>query len=153
MRYLTTSIVGLLLLTFFTTNTGTAAVFKWVDEQGVTHYSAAPPANRKGEQVKTQPAPAVPEETNEQSSMKNWAATEELRASKNRREQQEAAETQEKSERMQKCTLARQRLDILLKQGRIYKLNEAGEKVFYDDDFHDAETVRMKEAVRKYCRS
>jgi hypothetical protein len=37
-----------------------AEVFKWVDEQGVTHYSQQPPPEGAGTIIEPNPAPAAP---------------------------------------------------------------------------------------------
>lgn len=132
-----------------------APIYKWVDEQGVTHYSAAPPPNQKAVTVISTPPPAL-------------ASDDEAAIEKNRREnaldlqmrraaQQEARnreETLARNEaeaRKRKCMKARQNLGILQAQGRIYKINEKGEKVYWDDAFHDAEIIRMTKEIELNC--
>jgi hypothetical protein len=142
-----------LLLFFLATVAEAGSIYKWVDEQGVTHYSAASPTNKKAEQVKTQAAPPVVENEGGDASMKNWAAKEKMKEYKQRRDQQEAAQVKEAEERKNRCSIAKQQLGKLMQQGRIYKLNENGEKVYWDDDFHDAEIIRMKREVESNCQS
>ena len=53
-----------------------APVYKWVDAQGVTHFSAEPPVNQKAESINTNSfQPKIPEKTGQQ------IAAEEARAS------------------------------------------------------------------------
>ena len=140
-----------LLLLLLATAAEAGSIYKWVDDQGVTHYSAASPTDKKAEQVKTQPAPPVGESEGGDGSMKNWAAKEKAKEYKQRRDQREAAQLKEEEDKKNRCSIAKQQLGKLMHQGRIYKLNENGEKVYWDDDFHDAEIVRMKKEVESNC--
>lgn len=64
------------LLLLFSSALLAAPVYKWVDAQGITHFSAEPPANQKAESLNTNSfQPKVPEKTAAQ------IATEEAQAS------------------------------------------------------------------------
>ncbi|MFV1943046.1 MULTISPECIES: DUF4124 domain-containing protein [Pseudomonas] len=41
-----------------------AQVYKWVDAQGVTHFSAQPPADRSADEMKVKPAPSLSGQAN-----------------------------------------------------------------------------------------
>ncbi len=126
-------------------------IFKWVDEQGVTHYSAATPTNKKAQQLKTQTAPPAVESGNHQSSMREWEGNENLKNLKKRREEREQAENKLKEERAKRCTDAKKRLGILRQQVPLYKINDEGEREYWDDSAREAETRRMKEEVESNC--
>ncbi len=65
-----------LLLVFSSCSLLAAPVYKWVDAQGVTHFSAEPPTNQKAESINTNSfQPKIPEKTAAQ------IATEEAQAS------------------------------------------------------------------------
>ncbi len=141
----------LLLLTPFAEG---GSIYKWVDEQGVTHYSSATPADKKAEQLKTQAAPPVVEDRSPQQSMKDWQANEQFKNYKQKREQQEAAENklrEENAEKARRCAIAKERLGILQQQRRLYSTNDQGEREYLDDDARAAETKRMQEAVANNC--
>lgn len=40
-----------------------AAIYKWVDEKGVTHYTEQPPASGKGQEIQPRTTPAIPAPT------------------------------------------------------------------------------------------
>ena len=82
-------------------------IFKWVDEQGITHYSAGTPPSKNVQQLKTQPAPAASESGSPQSSMRDWEGNENVKKYKQRREQQEEADNRRKEEQARRCADSR----------------------------------------------
>jgi hypothetical protein len=140
-----------LFLFFFAATAAGESIYKWVDEQGVTHYSAANPADKKAQQLKTQAAPPTVDAGNQSQSMKNWQADQSLKNFKEKRDRQEAAENQQKAERERRCAIAKQRLGMLQEQIRLFHTNSKGEKVYWEEDERKAETKRMQEEVNNNC--
>lgn len=133
---------------------GTAAgdpIFKWVDEHGVTHYSAGNPKDQKAQQVKVQPASRATENAPQQSTLRTWEATENMKKNKQRREQQEEAENQLKEEKASRCENARQRLGVLQDQIPVYSRNKKGEREYWDDNTREEEIKRTKEEISNNC--
>lgn len=143
------------LFLFFSLNAEGAPIYKWVDEQGATHYSAAPPPNQKAVTVKSTPPPASAsdEEAAIEKTRRENALDMQMRraAQQEARNREETLARNEAEARKQKCMKARQNLGILQAQRRIYKINEKGEKVYWDDAFHDAEIIRMQKEIELNC--
>jgi hypothetical protein len=141
---------GLLLFILAPISQG-ESIYKWVDEHGVTHYSAANPNDKKAQQLKTQPPPPAAESGGAQPSLKNWQANESLKNFKEKRAREEAADTQQRAERDKRCTIAKQRLGVLQQQIRLYRTNNKGEKEYWEEDERNAETKRVQEEVNNNC--
>jgi hypothetical protein len=138
-------------LFFIATIAKAETIFKWVDEQGVTHYSAGTPPSKNAQQLKTQPAPTASEGGSRQSSVREWEGNENVKNYKRRREQQEEADNRRKEEQARRCADTRERLDLFQREGRLYKYNDKGEKEYWEDDARAAEVKRMKEELGRNC--
>lgn len=126
-------------------------IFKWVDEQGVTHYSAGTPPSKNAQQLKTQPAPAASESGSPQTSIREWEANENVKKYKQRRDQQEEAENKLKAEKARRCAIAKDRLNLFQKEERLYRYNDKGEKEYWSDNDRAAEIKSLKEEVDDNC--
>lgn len=127
-----------------------AGVYKWIDDNGVTHYSQTPPAGRSSRQIEVPavaPASAPARTFQEQER--------ELRQQRLQREQSEEAqrnrEVGDAATRRQKCLSAQSTLHILEMQRPIYSVNEKGERVFIEDSDRPAAIEAARENVRTYC--
>jgi hypothetical protein len=138
-------------LFFFAATSAGESIYKWVDEQGVTHYSAATPADKKAQQLKVPVAPAQVDTTDQSPTMKNWQANQSLKNIKEKRAREEEAENQEKAEKEKRCDIAKQRLGILQQQTRLYRTNNKGEQEYWNDAEREAETKRMQEEIKSNC--
>jgi len=131
-----------------------AALYKWVDEKGVTHYTEEPPPDRKATRIEIRsdgPA-AKPEKT------ESWKEKEvefhRRRLEKEREE--ETASAREKNaaaQRERNCLRARDALDTLTHGRPIYRVNEKGERVYMEDAERDAETKRWRKEADTWCGS
>ncbi|MFZ2161383.1 MAG: DUF4124 domain-containing protein [Sideroxyarcus sp.] len=140
-----------LFLLFLATIAEGEAIFKWVDEQGVTHYSAGSPKDKKAQQVKVQPASPAVEGASQSPSLREWEANENMKKRKQRQEQQEEADNQLKEEKARRCEIAKERFGILSEQGRVYSTNEKGEREYWDDNTREVEIKKAKEAISNNC--
>ena len=144
------TLTGVLLLLFTMTAEG-STIYKWVDEYGVTQYSETSPSHQKAIEIITKPSyPAAATDDSQATTLQK------IDLDKIQRARQEAAEAKEKYDaldRKQKCNLANQYLNQLSRQGRIYRINEKGEKEYMDDNFHDSEIERTKKYVEMNCDS
>lgn len=127
----------------------TAQVYKWVDENGVTHYGERPPQNRKAQTVETKPmtapgsSPARPPDWQE----KNL----EFQKRRIERAQQAEREQQEAQEKRKRCIVARDDLEYMQSARRLYDLNDKGERVYLDDAERSAAIERARRGVEKSC--
>lgn len=131
-----------------------AAIYKWVDGQGITHYSAKAPAGQDTQQLKSRPAPSAPEYGSEQSGTKDlneYLRLKSYREKRKQREQQEEAEKKMRAKRAHRCKIAKSRLEMLQRQGPLYRLNDNGVQEFIDDSTRESEIRSMKEAIESNC--
>jgi hypothetical protein len=129
-----------------------AAVYKWVDEKGVTHYTEEPPPDRKATKVEFKPSAPTSRGAD---SPDDWKQREyEFRKNRLDKEKAEATEKQrtdrDAAGRRNRCLRARHALDIL--QSRpVYRTNERGERVFIEDKERAKETEEWREIARENC--
>ena len=143
-----------LVLAFAFTGNAPGAIYKWVDERGVTHYSEKPPQGPKPTEVpiRSQPAPATTQGS--QSTSKSW---QELEADFQRRrvEQEEKRSKKEAldqtSERRQTCMQARHDLHILDQERPVYSVNEKGERVYVEDKNRGELRERLRQIAEQTC--
>src|SRR5690606_1529234 len=116
-------------------NPATAAkVFKWVDENGVTHFSEHPPKNTASSQIK--PKIVHSEPVNYESTAETEAVSENATA---RKAEEELAQSLKEPTR---CAAARKNQETLENCGRVRVKNEN------DDGFHYLTPDEQQEKLR-----
>jgi hypothetical protein len=143
---------ALLALCLAAAVTDAAALYKWVDEKGVTHYTETPPPDRKSTQVEIKPSSPA---SRADDTTEGWKEREqELR--KKRLDKALAEETEKAriertaTNRRNRCLHAQRVLDVL--QSRpIYHTNERGERVYMEDKERAKETEEWREVARQSC--
>jgi hypothetical protein len=128
------------------------AMYKWVDDKGVTHYSETPPPDGKAQKVEVKPASpagsAVPAE--------NWKQRElearQKRLERGQREEHDKAQQHNAdAERTNRCNRARRALRVLETQVPVYEFNEKNEKVYISDGDRLREIDDWKKVIRESC--
>jgi hypothetical protein len=134
----------------------TGAIYKWVDERGVTHYSEKPPQGKKPAEVpiRSQPAPATTQAP--PSTSKTWQE-QEADFQRRRVEQEESRMKKEAldqasaAERRQTCMQARHDLHILEQERPVFSVNEKGERVYIEDKDRGELRDRLRQIADKTC--
>lgn len=148
-----------------------ATLYKWVDERGVTHYSETPPATKKAQEIRIQPAPPsgpgkdgvkpaqaspAPAAEGTKATSKSWQ--EKAAEAQKRREETEKRDEEERAlakeiaqERQKRCLAAQQNLEALRTRRPVYHVDERGEHVFIDDAQRAAAIARAKREIQSYC--
>jgi Domain of unknown function (DUF4124) len=124
-----------------------AQVYKWVDEAGVTHYGERPPQGRKAPALPSVPAGPAP------AARSGWQEQE--RAFEQRRveaAQAEANAKQQQAALKQYCNQARDQLVRMKAAGRLYRLDENGQRVFESDAERDTAIARQEQQIAQRCR-
>ena len=121
------------------------ALYKWVDEKGVTHYSESPPEKGSAAKIelKVPPggAPAAPD----------WKERE-IESRKQRIERDQAArEAREAAEKARRCRAAQVALDLLRNGRRVYKLDDKGQRVYLEDEQRPALIQERERDARENC--
>lgn len=109
-----------------------AQVYKWVDENGVTHYGERPPQGRKATEVPNRLATPAPE------------------AGAIRREDQDKAPA-DAVKRREQCLAQRALLARLKQAPPSYAQNEQGERVLVGSAEREATLARQEQAVVEAC--
>ena len=133
-------------------------VYKWVDEQGGTHYGSTPPPDQKAQEI--HPKSSAPAGTADaQHPQKSWQEQEreflqrrvERKEDQWKKEQAEAKAQQEERARKESCVAARGNLQIL-KQGRpVYQVDEKGERTYLNDKERKAQIEQYQKDIERYC--
>ncbi len=134
-----------------------AEVYKWTDENGVTHYSDSPPPEGQESSVQdisTEPENSgigMPVDVNPENPGTTPA---ELSAADLKRQQ--IAESREKMQEQQAnmsrlCSEARSKVNELEPNRRVYYTNEDGETVRMDDQERVDAVAELKAYLRENC--
>jgi hypothetical protein len=138
-----------------------AQLYKWVDSEGKVQYSdKPPPAGASREQKlnipKNPPAaagPAAPVADGEPTSPQN-AADKEMDFRKRKVEEdlaRQKGETEER-QRQDQCINAQQRLRGLEDAGRVYTVDEKGERQYLDDEARARGIEQARQDISKFCK-
>ena len=133
-----------------------AEIYRWVDEDGTTHYGDCPPPDCVYEEVEL---PAGPSEAQIEAAEKKLRDTLEARraseaAAKARAEsgsleeqQREAART----ERLQKCAEAIYQLALLHQKRRVFRERADGSRLYLENEDRPGEIARIERLRDEFC--
>ena len=147
----------LLLAAALASGPAAGAIYKWVDEKGVTQYSEKPPQGKKSAEVPIRSQSAAPvTPPGPQGGAKTWQEQEaEFRQRRAEQEEQrlkkEAQDRVGAADRLRTCLQARQDLHVLEQQRPVYTINAKGERVFIEDKDRDQYRERMRRIVEQTC--
>ena len=128
-----------------------AAMYKWVDANGRVVYSdQPPPANVKSEVVQPPPPPSNPNAAQE---LEERDLSIKQRDKKRAEEAKVADKTREATQRKREiCVTALGQIKALQqKDENIYRYNDKGEKVYYNDEMRREEYERQQQIARENC--
>ena len=142
------------LVLVFAAGHAAAAIYKWVDEKGVTQYSEKPPQGKKPAEVPIRAQPATT--PGAQNAPKTWqqqeAEFQQRRVEQEeRRLKKEAFDQATADERMRTCLQVRQDLHTLEQQRPVYWINDKGERVFVEDKNRDQLRERLRTIAEQNC--
>ena len=121
-------------------------IYKWVDQQGVTHYSEQAPANKSVETIRTN-SHRVENKAPQPLPVEGGSDIQEPES------QAESAPTPEqKRVQKQNCTTARQKLLALKNAGRVRQLDaKTGEYIYLANEVKLAQIQQMSDYLRDKC--
>jgi uncharacterized protein DUF4124 len=129
------------------------AMYKWVDEKGVTHYSETPPADGKAEKIEIKPAvPAAAGKAAPETWKQRDLDSRQKRIERDHQEEEGLAKAKRDSAaRQDQCRRARRELSVLETQVPVYALNEKKEKVYITDEERAREIADWKKLIQENC--
>jgi len=125
-------------------------IYKWVDKDGTVHYGQQPqdlsaePMNIK---VPKSSAPSEPQNP-------TTAANQQPAAEGQSEEEaalRQAAEKKQQDAQKHNCQIAMKRLATITAGGRIYEVDEQGERVYWDDNTRQSKLAEAQKDVDKWC--
>lgn len=135
-----------------------AQLYKWLDPEGRVHYTDQPPPpdakqdqklNIKKTQPGTVPAPSSEEKPASQSYQEREL---EFKKRKVEQEQSQAKATEQEKQEQDLCRSARQRLATFQEAGRVYSVDEKGERVYTDDAARQRYLDEAQQDIAKHCK-
>ena len=137
------------LLLLFSSSLLAAPVYKWVDERGVTHFSAEPPVNQKAESIKTNSfQPKVPEKTAAQIAAEEAQASARTQAEVDREVRQKVAE--EEAALKKYCSEIRHNLAQLESNPRVMAQVD-GQPTRLTEEERQARITEIKKSIEERC--
>lgn len=138
-----------------------AEIYKWKDANGVIRYSdVPPPSNVPHESLSTKKVvapPTAPSPAETSAQKKSPAAGRDGDAVK-RQEDAEAAKNKEQAKeaelklKQQNCATAKANFQTYQQGGRIYKMNEKGEREYMDDAGIAKNLAQAQKDIDEYCQ-
>lgn len=132
-----------------------AAPSKWVDEQGKVHYSDQPPKhNAKVEQLHFKDSGGMPQADNPYGRKSTKEMEEDFQRGKTARDNQSKKEEQARANAEAKqvnCINARNNLRTMQQSGRMFRMDENGERVYMDDSQRQQQLDAAQQAVNASC--
>jgi hypothetical protein len=128
-----------------------AQVYKWVDANGVTHYSEKPPETGKAKEVplrEASPAGADAKTAPDASLQERERAFRQRLAE---RQQAEAKQAKDKAAREEDCKRARLHLADMNHSPMLYDLNDKGERVYMSDEQRAQTIAASQEDYNQHC--
>jgi len=144
--------ITLLFTLIFSCYLSAAQVYKWVDEDGQTHFSQFPPEQNKADKIDVN----APTSANSKAAAENLEKMRQTlreqavdRVTETEDEKKAAAEAERMAEN---CKKAKQQLLDLQNNGRIFRTLENGEREWYDEKGREKLIANAQKQVDKYCK-
>jgi uncharacterized iron-regulated membrane protein len=153
MRSKVNSLVLLLALAGFCAAAHAGEIYKWVDEQGNVQYSQVP-QNQAAQPMNIKvPKTSAPSDNQEKSNAPESPTSEPPQKGNPEEDKaiQEAAAKKQQEAQKQNCQISMKRLATITAGGRIYEVDEQGERAYWDDQTRQAKLAEAQQDVDKWC--
>lgn len=126
------------------------SVYRWTDENGVTHYGDREPTGRAADKVNIRTGQSSGQPAQQSSPQEQVRALDEQQAEHTRRANETAAEEARRKQREANCATARSNLQVLRTNARI-RIEEDGEQRYLTPEEIDTQTTRFEEIAAENC--
>ncbi|MBN7770483.1 DUF4124 domain-containing protein [Marinobacter daepoensis] len=127
-----------------------ASVYKWTDEQGITHFGDRQPTGQAVEQVNVRSGTSQSSASGRQSAQEQLGELEEQQAAQQQRQAESAAEEARRKQREANCATARSNLEVINSNARI-RVEEKGETRYLNPDEIEQQRQRFQEIANENC--
>jgi len=125
-------------------------IYKWTDLDGTVHYGDRPAEGAQPERLAIASRPTDPASV--QAMTQARAAARAEAAANKAAEAAAATDPQaDAADRAEKCAKYRQQMQTLVSSRRVYREDEAGERVYLDEEETLATRQRVEDNIDKYC--
>ena len=133
-----------------------AEIYKWVDEDGITHYEDCPPTDCVFEELELPEGPTEEEfQAAKEKTRKTLEARKAREAAANLKRESETQEEQDqeqlRAERLRKCSEAIYQLDLLNQKRRVFKPQADGSRQYLENEDRSGEISQISTLRDQFC--
>ena len=140
------------LLVIFASSQSVPAMYRWVDENGVTVYSQNPPPSSEAVKIKKQPAPSAEDAASlRKLTEERRARAFDEREARKQTEAEQAIQAEEERQRSSNCRAARNNLESFQNLGRRMIRTADGSVMRPSEDEVESEIEKAKLQIEEYC--
>lgn len=129
-----------------------AAMYKWVDENGVTQYTQYPPPDRKVDVIAPPPPPAEDPEGAQKKLEATLQKQDEQRKATATAEEEQTKAAAEAKQREAQCQAARKNLEVLTTGGRKRVIGPDGVATYLPEEDRQARIAEAKKVIAETCK-
>ena len=141
-----------LIILLLSTTALHAGIHRWVDEQGHVHYSDQPPTKQKSEEIKLQINNIKPDPHTQERLYRQQQQLESFQQDREDQKTQQLADKKDAEQQLKACKKAQEQLNIALNSGRLFTVDEKGNRSYMDDSQRQSYIEQGREAVKTHCK-
>lgn len=127
-----------------------AEIYKWVDEQGRTHYEDKPVANSKEMEVNTTRQGHI--KINNERALKQKRLLETYDDDKQRENKEKAKKKKNKKKLARQCSQSKDRLRHYERASSLYDLDKDGKRITVSTQKREKVTTALRNKIKKFCK-
>lgn len=139
----------LLVLLLVCSSSAWSEIYKCTDAQGRMQYTDTP-CGEAPTAIKP-PATSPSHETHDQRMQRTQKLLNAMEAERSEKRQQAEQAREERERRTRNCNVARDRLRQITQAGRLYRLDEAGNRIVLSDPERAGTTAEARASVEQWC--
>jgi hypothetical protein len=147
LKQLIPSMTGVLLLY---ASTAVAGVYKCTGADGTVQYRDTP-CDSKAQGLRKLDTPVPDAVTPDDRMEKTRRLLDAMREERQQKEEQAEEEKTKREQRRNRCNRARDNLRRMQQSGRLYRLDESGNRVYLPDSEREAEIAQMRKSMETWC--
>ena len=117
--------------------------YKWIDDNGTTHYSSKPPKDRESSPVHTNSRASGPV---------SRMAPKEKQAANSSEQTEDGSTLYDAKANEEFCASAKDRLNLIISSNQVKQKSKDGNVVMLSEDQRQAEITRVQEQILEHCQ-
>ncbi|HED36583.1 MAG TPA: DUF4124 domain-containing protein [Gammaproteobacteria bacterium] len=127
-----------------------AEIYKWVDEQGKTHYGDKPAENAQQMDVDIEAKGHI--NTGQRREDKRKKLIDAYAEDRAREAEEKKKKKEKRAKNQHKCTVAKDRLGRYERARYLYDFDSNGSRIVVPDTVREKSTEALRQQVKKYCK-